>query len=417
MNPANENLLSAVQAQLPDPLPSRLGVAVSGGSDSTALLHLLVAISRDAGITLFAATVDHGLRPEAADEAASVAALCAELGVSHVTLKWLGWDRSGNLQDQARRARYDLLRNWAIGQNIPVIALGHTADDQAETVLMRLGRSAGVKGLSAMAPNRGFDGVDLWRPLLFATRAQLRNYLVAEGIGWIDDPSNQDRRFDRVKARQALAQLAELGITADSLARVASNLGHANRALDRYAQESARKVAQEQAGSVRVDRIGFAALPEEIRRRLVVGIVARISGEGYPPRQNKVDQVIQAVTKGKSTTIGGCRVAPQGDCSWFCRELNAVVGQVSLPGAPWDGRWIAVGPDTRDAQVRVLGEEGLRQVPDWRLVGAPRVALLATPAIWVGDDLLAAPFAGLGAGWHFGTDPRLPEFYASFLSH
>lgn len=394
-----------------------MGVAVSGGSDSTALLHLMARIARAENVSLFAATVDHRLRPDAATEAASVALMCTQLGVAHETLKWLGWDGLGNLQDQARRARHGLLRDWAIAHGIPAVAFGHTADDQAETVLMRLARSAGVRGLSAMSPVRDFGGVDLWRPLLSVTRAQLREYLVNQGIDWIDDPSNQDPRFDRIKARHAMAQLSELGITAETLSRVATNLGHANRALERFAQESARLVAEELGGGVRVDRAGFAGLPEEIQRRLVVGIVERITGEGYPPRQSKVDQVIQAVINAQSATLGGCRITPTEKCSWFCRELNAVAHQTARPGEPWDERWIATGPDVPNAQVRALGEDGLRQVPDWRSTGMPRAVLLVTPAVWVDDIVLSAPFAGLSAGWQIGLGPDKPEFSTTLLSH
>ncbi len=417
MSSPDGTLPKRVRALLPETLPSRLGVAVSGGSDSLALLHLLVRIARDEGVRLFAATVDHGLRPDAAAEAASVSETCAHLGVSHVTLKWTGWDRSGNLQDQARQARYGLLRDWAVSQDIPVVALGHTADDQAETVLMRLGRAAGVRGLSAMSFARDLDGVTLWRPVLGETRTALRDYLRAEGVRWIEDPSNQDLRFDRIKAREALGHLSGLGITAETLSRVAANLGRANRALEHFAQESARRVAKEKACAVRMDRAGFAALPEEIQRRLVVGILQRISGPGYPPRQTKVEQVVQAVIAGRSSTLSGCQILTDGNSSWFCRELTAVSACVARPAELWDGRWIAKGPDTPGAQIRALGETGLPQVPDWRATGVPRMVLMVTPAVWLGDQIVSAPFAGFLNGWSFEMNPKFPEFSASFLSH
>ncbi|MCB2123065.1 MAG: tRNA lysidine(34) synthetase TilS, partial [Rhodobacteraceae bacterium] len=124
----------------------RLGVAVSGGSDSTALLCLLADLRGTGGPDLAAVTVDHGLRPEAAGEARSVAALCARLGVSHTICRWDGWDGTGNLPDQARRARQNLIAGWASGLGIGAVALAHTRDDQAETVLLRLARGSGVDG-------------------------------------------------------------------------------------------------------------------------------------------------------------------------------------------------------------------------------------------------------------------------------
>jgi len=412
-----ERLLSELRARLPNPLPSRLGVAVSGGSDSTALLHLLSRVTEGTDTNLFAATVDHGLRSEAAEEAAEVAALCRRLEISHTTLKWGGWDGSGNLQDQARRARYRLLRDWARAHDIPAVTLGHTADDQAETVLMRLGRAAGVTGLSAMPMVRAFDGVDLVRPLLFATRAELQGYLLAHGVDWTEDPSTQNIRFDRLKARQSLAQLAELGISAKSLARVAENMGHANTALAQYTQETAQRLTVEEAGSIRLDCAGFAGLPKELQRRIVIGIVRWIAGGDYPPRQASVDRTIAAVSNSRPATIGGCTLVPNGDFTWFCRELNPVVNLVAPPGLPWDRRWIVSGPDIPGAQIRALAESGLKQLPDWRTSGLPRAALLATPAVWVGQALVSAPLGGLGHGWTARFDPAYPSFTASFLSH
>ena len=123
--------------------PDRIGVAVSGGSDSLALLHA----ARAWGVVVEAVTVDHGLRPEAAEEAAYVAEVCRGLGVPHSVLRWEGWDGRGNLQDQARQNRYALIAGWAEARRLRSVALGHTMDDQAETLLMRLAREAGVEGL------------------------------------------------------------------------------------------------------------------------------------------------------------------------------------------------------------------------------------------------------------------------------
>ena len=136
------------EAFLPHP-PQVLGVAVSGGSDSMALLHLMHEFCQINKIELQAVTVDHRLRPEAAQEAAHVARQCAEMGLPHDTLIWQDWSGEGNLQNAARNARYHKMACWAGTRGIDTIAVGHTADDQAETVLMRLARRSGVDGLLA----------------------------------------------------------------------------------------------------------------------------------------------------------------------------------------------------------------------------------------------------------------------------
>ncbi|WP_114967069.1 tRNA lysidine(34) synthetase TilS, partial [Alkalilacustris brevis] len=181
-----------------------LGVAVSGGGDSVALLLLVADWAAARGVRLRAVTVDHGLREGAAQEAEAVARLCAELGIGHDILRWQGWDGQGNLQDAARRARQGLIAGWARDHGLAAVALGHTRDDQAETVLMRLARGAGVDGLSGMAPLRLAVGLAWLRPLLDVGRAELRALLRARGVPWAEDPSNEDARFQRVRARRAL---------------------------------------------------------------------------------------------------------------------------------------------------------------------------------------------------------------------
>ena len=417
MTDQGNTLRSKLRARLPDRLPQRLGVAVSGGGDSVALLHLLHEITQSEPIRLFAATVDHGLRPEASAEADQVAERAARLGIPHETLLWQGWDGSGNLQDQARKARYRLLADWAQRHDIPVIALGHTEDDQAETVLMRLGRAAGVSGLSGMPYARDHNGVTLLRPMLGITRQSLRDYLSGLGEGWIEDPSNQDQKFDRIKAREALTWLGELGISAHSLARVAENLAQAREALALYTQESARKLAKVDGGDICIDRNGFRLLPTEIQRRLVVGIIAWIAGNGYPPRGAAVDQAVAAVDEGHTLTLAGCLLISHKDNMWFCRELNAVATETAAPSEVWDNRWILSGPQTAGVKIRTLAEAGLPQVPEWRAMGKPRQALLSTPAVWSGENLLAAPLADYSNGWTAKFAPQRPEFYSSLLSH
>ncbi|MFV2034995.1 MAG: tRNA lysidine(34) synthetase TilS, partial [Halocynthiibacter sp.] len=170
--------------------PACIGVAVSGGSDSMALLCLLSQLcERHKAHRLSVVTVDHGLRPDAAAEATHVAETCAGLGHQHTVLHWRGWDRSGNLQDRARQARYSLIADWATASGISTVALGHTADDQAENFLIRLARESGVDGLSGMSSRRKIKDVMFLRPMLTATRSELRDFLRDRGIRWVDDPS------------------------------------------------------------------------------------------------------------------------------------------------------------------------------------------------------------------------------------
>jgi len=183
---------------------SNIALAVSGGGDSMALLHLAHRWARGRGVSLHALTVDHGLRPDSAAEAAGVAAFCAAHGIAHRILTWSG-DGDGNLPDAARRGRYAAMADACTEAGATMLLTGHTLDDQAETVLMRLGRGSGVDGLAAMRAMTPLWGVQLFRPLLGLRREDLRDMLRGAGVAWVDDPTNEDRGYTRIRARDALA--------------------------------------------------------------------------------------------------------------------------------------------------------------------------------------------------------------------
>ncbi len=417
MRRADADILSAVRDQFPAGPPPKLGVAVSGGGDSVALLHILIRCFATEGVDIHAATVDHGLRAESAREAARVAALCDGLGIPHSTLTWRGWDGAGNLQDQARRARYFLLGEWAGSREIRDVAVGHTADDQAETVLMRLGRASGVTGLAGMPVRRSQNGVTLVRPMLFLGRAQLRDYLRRHGLDWIEDPGNDDTRFERVRARRALTVLAPLGITVSALSKVAENMAQARDALNWFSFLSAREMVTVDGGDLVIDHARVRTLPAEVCRRLIVEAVIWITGDEYAPRRSAIAGALDAVRRKKSVTLNGCRMVHHGSDMWICREFNAVRDTRSAPGDAWDGRWRLTGPPQTGCEVRALGAHGLNRCAGWRQTGRPRAALIASPSLWRGDDLIAAPLAGFDAGWRAELQVSGETFFATLLSH
>lgn len=300
---AEDPLIATLRSGLPGPGPH--GLAVSGGGDSMALMHLAAA----AGILAEVATVDHGLRPEAADEARMVAGQAAALGYRHETLVWDGPSASGNLADAGRLARRRLLADWARRRGLQAVVLAHTEDDVAETFLMRLARGAGVDGLSAMAPAFDADGVQFLRPLLAVSRPALRDWLVAREIPWAEDPTNADPAYDRTRARSALAALAPLGLTSARLAEVAGHLGQARLALEAAAQDLFLRVvtAEGDGRALRLDAPTLFAAPEDLQRRVIVLILHRIAPAPYAPRGEKVTRLLDALRRGRPAQLGGVR--------------------------------------------------------------------------------------------------------------
>lgn len=417
MKDTDTDILAQVRNAFGSAPPARLGVAVSGGGDSIALLHILSRCFEPGRVALFAVTVDHGLRPEAAQEALSVQTFSTSLLVPHTTLRWQTPDPSGNLQERAREARYRLISTWAKTQDIAVLAVGHTADDQAETVLMRLARSSGVDGLAAMPLNRTLFGMTLIRPLLGLTRQELRDYLNAHGIDWVEDPSNQDTSFERVRIREALTHLAPLGLTPQALSDVARNMTRAREALDWYSFLAARDIAVVDGGDVLFDLRQFRALPEEIARRLLVRSVSWIGGSVHGPRRVPLGLALESIRSGRSSTLGGCNVLRHDKHVWISREHNAVQSLRCGVDEVWDGRWQMIGPVRDGLEVRALGRDGLNECTDWRSTGRPLASLIASPAVWQDDQLISAPLAGKEAGWRAQLIAGDEEFFATLISH
>ena len=389
----------------------RIGVALSGGSDSTALLTLLAdAFGPHA---LSAVTVDHGLREASRDEAEQVGAACSATGVAHEVVTWAGWDGSGNMQARAREARYRLIDGWAGRSGIRAVALGHTRDDVAETTLMGLARSAGLDGLSAM--RRQFDrgNTTFLRPLLHVARADLRAVLKTRRIAWIDDPSNADLRFERVRVRQALDLLAPCGITAARIAASAGHLSEDRQAICDHLRDWAGHHARQASGDLVLDRAALEALPPSFGRRIISAGLVWVSGAGYAPRSAPVTALLEM----GSGTLAGCLVTADAHQLRIAREPAAAYrSEDAAPGAVWDGRWRIDGPALAGARIAALGEEGLARLSADRRGSLPARSLAAGPALWLGARLVAAPLAS-ASPWRARLVEGRDDFAAAIPSY
>lgn len=270
---------------------ARIGVAVSGGADSLALLLLMRGVGAD---EVAAATVDHGLRPAAAIEAAMVATVAGTLGIPHMVLRPTA-PIAGSVQAGARAARYALLEEWREHEALDWVLTAHHADDQAETLLMRLNRGAGVGGLAGI---RAVNG-RVARPLLGWRRDELAAIVAAAGIEPVDDPSNHDPRFDRTRMRAALARTEWIDVPA--LAASASHLADAEAALD-------WSVAGLEPARISADGAALlldpAGLPAELLRRLLRRALDR-QQPGLDPSGPELDRLVAMLESGGKASIGG----------------------------------------------------------------------------------------------------------------
>ncbi|GAA6208139.1 tRNA lysidine(34) synthetase TilS [Cognatishimia sp. WU-CL00825] len=390
-------IFSAVSTALALHKGEKIGVAVSGGGDSVGLLHLLHQICRNSGKTIEAITVDHGLRDGSAAEAEFVKTMCNSIGVRHASVLWAGWKGDGNLQNEARRARYRLIADWAISRQLSFVCLGHTENDVAETFLMRVARESGVDGLSRMSADFQKSGMHFLRPLLDVSRSELRSFLRHQNIDWCEDPSNRNEAFERVRARRALKALDNSGISISALAAVSRNMSQARDALRAVTHCVSSSLVAQRHGDLIVQRAGFLAENPEIQRRLLNDILSWISNRAYPVRRAPIADLMVSIQEQRNFSLGGCMVFVGSKEIRIAREYNAVRDLVEY-SPMWD-RWAIEGPWRVGMAVRALGEPSLAILEDWRALQIPRQTLMASPSVWQKDKLLAAPLAQFGQGW------------------
>lgn len=275
------------------------GICVSGGADSLALLLLAKAAS----LKIKAVTVDHRLRPASATEAQHVAAICARLGVAHEIIV-LGSPDRGNLSDWARTARYAALRHWAEREHIDLLVTAHHADDQLETMLMRLNRGSGVAGLAGVRARQA----DLCRPLLGWRKAELVAVVTACGIAAVDDPTNYDEAYDRARLRKYLTKIDWLNPEAAAISAAA--LADANDALDWVVQGLLDgHLSNDESTLI----LTLPLVPRELARRVVTACILKLNPTAKP-RGDAVDRLLATLQHGGIATLAGVKCS--GGASW-----------------------------------------------------------------------------------------------------
>jgi tRNA(Ile)-lysidine synthase len=294
-------------------------VAVSGGGDSLALMHLLARWAKKSRSTApVVLCVDHGLQTGSKKTAASVARKARALGLQATVLRWPGPHPQKGIEAAARAARYALMGAWLKRRKLTTLHVGHNQDEQAETFLLRLARGSGIDGLSAMRPlapypHVDFPGLAVARPLLGFSRAELRAWLAARGEDWMEDPMNDDPRFDRVKMRQLAPALAEAGLTSARIALAASHMAAARDLMEELTASLLSHIAQPGSGGLLLDGMALGGAPRELGLRALASLLQSVSGAPYRPRfeslERLFDRLASRALRG-GMTLSGCRIGP-----------------------------------------------------------------------------------------------------------
>ncbi|WP_181703073.1 tRNA lysidine(34) synthetase TilS [Chthonobacter albigriseus] len=365
-----------------------IGVAVSGGPDSTALLLLLHRWASLSGRPrLHVLTVDHGLRPASAGECAAVADLAASLDLPCTILRWThdGAPPVSDLQARAREARYALLSEAARQMGLDAVALAHTADDQAETVLMRLARGSGVWGLAGMARERSFNGVRFVRPLLGERKARLVATCRAAGVAFAEDPLNDADRFLRVRTRKLIPVLADIGLDVERLTETAARLARAAAALDTMVETVRRLSLTDHGGVLAIDLDRLEAAPDEIALRLLSDAIRTVRPKAYSPRLAPIEAFWRGLSGGqpRRATIAGVTLDPRGRRLW----LYAEAGRTGFPEMMidrcgtfvWDGRFAVEVTTSPKSGIMVRSAAGDERRPDLPKAAASTLPVACHP--------------------------------------
>ncbi|MEQ1789879.1 MAG: tRNA lysidine(34) synthetase TilS [Rickettsiales bacterium] len=385
-----------------------IAVAISGGSDSMALLLLAQDWVRARNGKLIALTVNHNLRLEAADEALQVKQWCATHNIEHHTLCWQhSTPQTSNIQANARDARYQLMTEYCHKNNILHLLTAHHCDDQVETLFFRLARGSGLEGLSAMSAQTVISGVRLLRPLLQIPKSRLMATLKEKNQLWLEDPSNQNTLYTRVCIRKKLTQNTSKNAIRTAANNLTNNLGKFRNLLEnKIASQLTNAIEIYNQGYASIIIDGFNLLDKEIALKSLSALIQTISGSPHPPRKEKLVGLYDAIYTNKLNTkrsLGGLLFEKMLNHKILVyREIQAIAPpcliDANIPML-WDNRfmveWKSENSLPTTLELRALGSNGLAYISKtapWLLKNAPLNRILRTiPSLWLLEELVSVP--------------------------
>ena len=386
----------------------RLAVAVSGGADSLALALLVDRWARRQSGRIFALTVDHGLRKGSTAEARQVGRWLAKRGIDHRVLRWTGAKPTTGIQAAARQARYRLLTDWCAHEGVLHLLLAHHAGDQMETFLLRVAGRSGVDGLAGMAAVVEDSACRMVRPLLVVPRSRLEATLRAADQEWMEDPSNRNTDFARVRVRTLLSKLDAVGAGLTSLSGTIRAAGRVRAAFEAPTWALLAQAAElSPNGYARLRLAPLRAVSRPVAERAMQRLLLCIGGNDYPPRRERLGRLLDellAKRAAKARTLGGCRIIPSGDAVLICPELRTEPAKVSLAAnrtVRWADRFevaFSSGRAKGQGWIAPLGAAGWAEVvegqTDLRHTRLPYPVRVGLPGLFDRGGLQAIPQLG-----------------------
>ena len=401
------------------------GLAVSGGGDSIAMLVLASEWAKANRKNIKVVTINHNLRKESKKEVIFTKEFTEKLGHAHTTLEWKRQTEVGNLQSQASFARKKLISNWAQFNKIKTVLLAHTIDDQVETILMRFARGSGVDGLVGMKKKINLEGICWFRPLLAISRNDLRNFLKLKRISWKEDPTNQDRKYLRVKSRYIIDQLKQIGIDTDLIINTSKRMENAKQVLNDVAKIACyRYMTLKQWGDIEVEKELFYSCREDTFLRILAGIIRGISGNIYRPRYKELinfyKDIITPSFKGR-TLCGVLARAINKKIIVFRREPSFpnCISDLSTKSIIWDGRWqLSISRNLKKFEyIGPLGSNGYQQIKNQVTKKKYSEGFLSSPALFNKDVVVSSPIFNYGDVLLCKLKYNKKQFINCFIKH
>ncbi len=382
---------------------SSIGLAVSGGSDSMALFYLSLFWAQKTGNEMKVASVDHGLREGSEAEIEFVKDRVSKNLVSHFSLKSKIdiINLQGNTQDNARRVRYKLLTEWAEKEEIDCVLLGHTLDDQEENLILRFFRGSGVDGLASIEKKIFHNNILWFRPLLNYRKDVLQTFLKKIGKDWVEDPSNLDDKYERVKIRKLLHNLKEDGLIKKRFVQTADHMRRATEVLSAVAINEAKSMIEiTELGETKIQTFQYMKALEDTRLRILSGLISWYSGNFYKPRFVQLDNLQKLLTEKsniRGVSLGGIIIKQAGGFISITRELSFIKSKenINCKSILWDNRWSINFGETLNQNIKIvpLGSLKYKKKELFDLESSSKNTLDTLPAIVTENKLLFTPFS------------------------
>ena len=369
-----------------------LGLAVSGGSDSLAMLYICNDWALEKKVKLHCVTVDHKLRSESLKEAELVADHCNGLGIHHEIVEWKhDKELSGNLSNLARSARYELIDKWR--KNLRFVLVGHTRNDQIETFFMNLKRGSGIEGLKGMPIRlKRPEGYFIIRPLIHTSRESLQRFLQEKNINWVSDPSNYNEDFERISQRKTWEILKSKGFSERRIELSTDHMRRAHDALRHMLPIHFKLIGKQELTDLLLDYNAFIELPEEFKLRLISAAVMWNGNLHYRPRFKAVLDVLENIKEKKTTVLGGTLFYHHGGKIRITIEFQSIKNNAvnCMLGSVWRNVW-EVKREIEDGHIMPIGIDGNNQLSKEQRIMMPFRSRIIQPGIFLKEKLLLAP--------------------------